>query len=271
MKVDTAVARDHRPIYIQVAETLRARILSGFYEDRLDGELKLVAEWKVSRRTIQQAIEILVDEGLLGRQQGTGTFINHRGVARRYRAITSITDGIVAQGMAARYRVLSSGLEPASAPIRAFFKLAEGSQIYRHRRLVLADDRPVAVASTALNAELLAGLELSDLDQGLYTTLRQDFGRTIVQAEDSYRPILASAEIAGHLQVAAGSPIFIAERRATDQSGTPIELSEISMVPVPLDITISQVGADWPGKPPLSSEPWDYRVGFGDFETNTQR
>ena len=84
MRAENAIARDHRPIYIQVAETLRARILSGYYTEMLEGEIKLAQEWQVSRRTIQQAIEILVQEGLINRQRGAGTFINPHGVAKRY-------------------------------------------------------------------------------------------------------------------------------------------------------------------------------------------
>ena len=59
MRADTAAVQDHRPIYIQIAEALRARILSGYYTDKIDGELKLVQEWKVSRRTVQQAIDYI--------------------------------------------------------------------------------------------------------------------------------------------------------------------------------------------------------------------
>ena len=265
MKAGSTAVRDHRPIYIQVAESLRARILSGYYKDKIDGELKLVQEWKVSRRTIQQALEILVQEGLLGRQQGTGTFVNHKGVAKRYRAITSITDGIRAQGLDVSYRILESGAEPAGEDALAFFRLAAGAEIYRHVRLVMAGGRPVAIANTVLNASLMAPLELSHLDEGLYDTLRRRFGRTVVHAEDSYRPVVADARTTELLGLAPHSAIHVAERRAFDQSGAPIELSVISMVPVPLEISIAQIGADWIGKPPAGVDPWDYRVGFGDF------
>ena len=265
MRADAAVLRDHRPIYIQVAESLRARILSGYYEDRLDGELKLVQEWKVSRRTIQQAIEILVREGLLGRRQGTGTFINHQGVARRYRAITSITDGIRAQGLKVAYRVLASASEPAPEDVSAFFGLEAGARLYRHVRLILGDDKPVAVAETWLDPGRIAGLELSHLDRGLYHTLRRRFGRTIIHAEDSYRPAIADVATADLLQLPADAAIHVATRRAFDQAGAPIELSKIELVPVPLEISIAQVGTDWLDRKPLPKEPWDYRIGFGDF------
>jgi GntR family transcriptional regulator len=266
LKPAASSVRDHRPVYIQVAENLRARILAGYYGDRLDGELKLVREWNVSRRTIQQALDVLVRDDLLVRQQGTGTFINRRGVEKRYRAITSITDGIVAQGLAVSYRVLGSGPEAPSAEAQDFFGLEAGDLVYRHRRLVCADTKPVAVASTLLNTRLLENLDLSQLAEGLYGLLRRRYGRTIMRAEDSYRPAIAAPELASHLGVTADSPIFIAIRRAHDQTGAPIELSEIAMIPVPLEISIRQVDADWMADAaPVPASPWEYRVGFGDF------
>ena len=252
--MENAVARDHRPIYIRVAETLRARILSGYYTDMLDGEIKLAQEWQVSRRTIQQAIEILAQEGLIERQQGAGTFINSHGVAKRYRAITSMS-----------YRILGSGVEKADKSAIAFFKLGASAEVYRHIRLVMADGRPVAVANTRLNAELLEGIELSQLDRGLYDALRSRFGRTVVYAEDSYRPIVADAETARLLKLTENSAIYLAERRAYDQGGAPIELSTISLAPVPLEISIAQTGADWPGRTVQPRDPWEYRISFGDF------
>jgi GntR family transcriptional regulator len=262
-----AAHEDHRPIYIQAAETLRARILSGYYGDRLDGELKLVQEFNASRRTIQQALEVLVREGLLVRQQGAGTFINRRGVEKRYRAIASITDGIIGQGLTASYRILGSGPEKQTEAARAFFGLDDGDLVYRHRRLVSADGKPVAVASTLLNLKQFPDLDLSRLDEGLYSLLRRRYGRTIVRAEDRYRPALATSAIAGLLDVAPRSPIFVAIRRAQDQTGAPIELSEFSMAPVPLEISIRQIGAAGVDESEArAAGPWSYRVGFGDFK-----
>lgn len=262
-----AAAKDHRPVYIQIAETLRARIVSGYYEDKIDGELPLASEWKVSRRTIQQALELLVQEGLLVRQHGMGTFINRKGVEKRYRAITSITEGIAGQGMKPEFTVLASGLADASDEERAFFRISAGDKVYRHKRLVAADGRALAVVETSLNLKFLEGLELSHLSQSLYQTLRDQFGRTVIQAEDKYTPSIANAEYAALLAVEPGSAIFSSIRRATDQTGAPIELSRITMLPVPLDISIRNIG--FPSQDPDDLTPesreWTYTVGFGDF------
>lgn len=264
---ETLLAKDHRPVYIQIAETLRARIVSGYYEDRIDGEIPLARDWKVSRRTIQQALDVLVREGLLVRQHGMGTFINRKGVERRYRAITSITESIVGQGLKPDYTVLRSGVTQATPEEAAFFGLDEGAAVYRHDRLISGDGALLAVARTSLNLRYLEGLELSDLHQSLYATLRKVFGRTIVKAEDQYFPALADEETAGLLGIAGGSAIFIAIRRATDQTGAALEFSRITMLPVPLDISIRHVGST----PPQAEEPapetreWTYTVGFGNF------
>jgi DNA-binding GntR family transcriptional regulator len=261
-----AAAKDHRPVYIQIAETLRARIVSGYYDDRIDGELPLASEFKVSRRTIQQALELLVQEGLLVRQHGMGTFINRKGVEKRYRAITSITEGIIGQGLRPEFSVLASGAHSASDEERAFFRINPGELVYRHKRLVAADGRALSVVETSLNLKFLQGLELSHLSQSLYQTLRDQFGRTVVRAEDKYIPDVADAELSSLLGIAKGSPIFMAIRRATDQTGAPIELSRIAMLPVPLDISIRNIG--FPPEPddlaPEARE-WTYTVGFGDF------
>jgi DNA-binding GntR family transcriptional regulator len=259
--------KDHRPIYVQIAEKLRARILSGYYDEKISGELPLAREWQVSRRTIQQSLDLLVDEGLLVRQHGLGTFINRKGVAKRYRAITSLTEGIAGQGLKPEATVLSSGPDLADAEERVFFGLGPEARIYRHRRLLSAEDRPLAIAEAALNLSLLPGLELSHLDRSLYGKLRDAFGRTIVEVEDQYVPAITSQETAELLRLPPGSPVFLAIRRARDQEGSPIELSRVTMLPVPLDISIRHIGfpPDAGELSPAASNDWTYSVGFGNF------
>lgn len=64
-------------LYRQVYRTLRGRILSGHYEPdaRIETELELTRQLKASVITIRQAEQMLVDEGLLDKQQGRGTFV----------------------------------------------------------------------------------------------------------------------------------------------------------------------------------------------------
>jgi DNA-binding LacI/PurR family transcriptional regulator len=71
-------ANSPNPLYLQIARTLRERIASGTLRplDRLPPEVELARDLEVSRGTIRQAFDILVQEGLLTRTQGKGTFIS---------------------------------------------------------------------------------------------------------------------------------------------------------------------------------------------------
>jgi GntR family transcriptional regulator len=66
-----------RPIYRQLAETMRAAIVSGSYKqgDLLPIELELCATHNVSRHTARDALRLLSDEGLIARKRGAGTVV----------------------------------------------------------------------------------------------------------------------------------------------------------------------------------------------------
>lgn len=66
-----------QPLYVQVANILKQRILSGIWHDgeNIPPEKMLCVEFEIARGTLRQALKILEDEGYLRREQGRGTFI----------------------------------------------------------------------------------------------------------------------------------------------------------------------------------------------------
>jgi DNA-binding transcriptional regulator YhcF (GntR family) len=71
---------DPRPPYQQVANALRAAILTRKFQpgDKLPSGPELAEQFKVARMTVQQAIRLLRDEGLVVSRQGSGTFVRER-------------------------------------------------------------------------------------------------------------------------------------------------------------------------------------------------
>jgi GntR family transcriptional regulator len=65
------------PMYYQIMSQLREKIAAGEYDvnDALPPERELVETYQVSRMTIRQAILELVNEGILVRRKGIGTFV----------------------------------------------------------------------------------------------------------------------------------------------------------------------------------------------------
>jgi GntR family transcriptional regulator len=65
------------PLYAQIAELLRGRILRGDWKegDRLPSHEALTREFDVARVTVRQAIMLLEGDGLLTSRRGRGTFV----------------------------------------------------------------------------------------------------------------------------------------------------------------------------------------------------
>ena len=71
--------RSSRTLYEQLTSELRESLLSGVsVGEKIPTEDELVERYKTSRSTVRRAIKDLVDEGLLIRRQGKGTFLSRR-------------------------------------------------------------------------------------------------------------------------------------------------------------------------------------------------
>lgn len=82
------------PIYIKIHNQLRENIEDGKWKvgERIPAERELANQFSVSRMTLRQAIQELVDEGILERRVGSGTFVANRKVQERMSGVTSFTD-----------------------------------------------------------------------------------------------------------------------------------------------------------------------------------
>lgn len=67
-------------------------MVNGKVGEKIPAERELAGQFNVSRMTLRQAIQELVDEGILERRVGSGTFVANRKVQERMSGVTSFTD-----------------------------------------------------------------------------------------------------------------------------------------------------------------------------------
>lgn len=67
------------PSYVPIYDRLYTDIMDGVYESgtKLPGEATLAAKYNVSRNTLRQALTVLVEDGLVAKIQGKGTFVTY--------------------------------------------------------------------------------------------------------------------------------------------------------------------------------------------------
>ncbi|MER5495194.1 GntR family transcriptional regulator [Streptomyces sp. NPDC002490] len=211
------------PLYFQLSQQLEAAIERGVLApgSLLGNEIDLAGRLGLSRPTVRQAIQSLVDKGLLVRRRGVGTQVVHDR-ARRSPELSSLYDDLEAAGQRPATRVTVNGLVPASAEVAAALRVAEGTQVHRVERLRLAHGEPMAYLRNHLPAGLLA-LDTERLEAtGLYRMLR-GAGITLHSARQSVGARAATAQEAELLGEPVGAPLLTMGRTTFDDTGRPVE------------------------------------------------
>lgn len=179
--------------------------------DMLPGERQLGADHGVSRITVRAAIGQLVNEGLLVRIHGKGTFVAAR-TARSRLHLASFTSDMRRLGLAPSTVVLTvERTVPPQATLDAL-GLGPGAQAVRIRRLRMADDTPMSVDDAWYAGDLTPGLEDQPLTGSVYDLLRERYGVVIDRAEQSVAATEADDEHATLLGIGPGRPVLLFDR-----------------------------------------------------------
>lgn len=221
---DIAVDRSSPvPLYFQVAEQLAAAIGRGELApgDRLDSELQLADRLGLSRPTVRQAIQHLVDKGLIVRRRGVGTQVT-RGAVRRSVELTSLYDDLLRAGQQPTTSVLGLTTVPAPAEVADALGLPAGTKVRHLRRLRFADGEPLAVMENWLPIELVQITVDALQARGLYAILR-GAGLTIRGAHQRIGARAATATEARTLGDRRGAPLLTMTRTAYDDHGRGVE------------------------------------------------
>ncbi|WP_272491080.1 GntR family transcriptional regulator [Streptomyces pacificus] len=211
------------PLYFQLSQQLEAAIGQGTLApgSLLGNEIELAGRLGLSRPTVRQAIQSLVDKGLLVRRRGVGTQVVHSRV-RRPLELSSLYDDLEAAGRRPATRVLRNLVEPATAEVAAALGVPEGADVHLVERLRSAHGEPMAHLRNHLPAGLLP-LETGQLEStGLYRLMR-GAGITLHSARQSVGACAAGGDEALLLGEAAGAPLLTMERTTFDDTGRAVE------------------------------------------------
>ncbi|MET9354114.1 myo-inositol degradation transcriptional regulator [Streptomyces sp. NPDC006617] len=224
MSLDLSVDRSSPvPLYFQLSQQLEAAIEHGALTpgSLLGNEIELAARLGLSRPTVRQAIQSLVDKGLLVRRRGVGTQVVHSKV-RRPLELSSLYDDLEAAGQRPATKVLVNTVVPATAEIAAALGVAEDSDVHRIERLRLTHGEPMAYLCNHLPPGLV-DLDTGQLEAtGLYRLMRAA-GITLHSARQSIGARAATSGEAERLVEDAGAPLLTMERTTFDDTGRAVE------------------------------------------------
>ncbi|MFF7486458.1 GntR family transcriptional regulator [Streptomyces luteogriseus] len=211
------------PLYHQLAQQLEAAIGHGLLApgNLLGNEVDLSVRLGLSRPTVRQAIQSLVDKGLLVRRRGVGTQVVHSQV-RRPLELSSLYDDLETAGQAPTTEVVRNEVVPASCDVAAALGVPEGGEVTVLDRLRRTHGRPVALLRNHLPVSLLE-LDGTRLEStGLYRMMRSA-GITLHSARQTIGARAATAQEASRLDEREGAALLTMQRTAYDDTGRPVE------------------------------------------------
>lgn len=214
------------PLYFQVAEHFEQAILSGEIApgERIANEIALAADLGLSRPTMRQAIQVLVDKGMLVRKRGVGTQVV-RGKIRRSVELTSLFDDLSAAGQKPRTEVVAVGKVPADEDVSRELQLDVGEDVWSLERIRYIGAQPLALMHNFIPVDVV-DLEAVDLQEnGLYAHLRA-CGILMRVARQRIGARSATADEAALLDEKKGAPLLTMQRTAYDNAGRAVEYGQ---------------------------------------------
>jgi GntR family transcriptional regulator len=156
--------------------------------DAIPSERLLCERFGVSRMTVRQAVDALVVDGLLEREQGRGTFVAPTKMDLEIR-LASFGEEMRRRGMEPSSKVLVAEEVPASPEIADVLELLPGELVFYLDRVRYADGEPMAIEQTWLPSRLAPGLFEGGAPDSIYGELRRrgldpDWGEDTVSAAE---------------------------------------------------------------------------------------
>ena len=211
------------PLYHQVVQGIEAAVHTGklLPGSKLDNEIELAAQLKLSRPTMRKAMDELVRAGLLVRKRGVGTQVVSRQV-RRPLELSSLYDDLVRDGGKPSTQILSFAHIDATAVISEKLGLGSDARVFHFSRLRKVGRKPLALMENWVRDDVteLSGALLKS--NGLYAVLREA-GINFSLAQQRIGATIANEYQAAQLDTEPGAALVTMERTAVDDTGRSIE------------------------------------------------
>lgn len=219
--------RSAGPLYRATRARLLEALAAGTYHpgQALPPEKDLAARYGISIGTLRKAVDALVDEGILIRQQGRGTFVaQHDRDRLLYYFFHVVAHDGGKQYPVVELQAFSRGA--ATAEEAGKLGLEPGAPVLRVRNRLSLAGVPVMVDDIALSAARFPRLteaRVRGRPSTLYHLYQAAYGVTVVRTSERLRAVPAPPQVAALLGLRKGAPVLMIRRVALDYRGEPIE------------------------------------------------
>ncbi len=223
------ITDDPLPYYAQLKRLLLKRIESGEWKphSKLPSELELCQTYGVSRTVVRQALSTLLQEGIINRQKGRGSFVTEPKVTEGlFQNLIGFHEEMAARGMQPVTKVLEQTIINADDYLANKLGTNLGEKVMKIDRLRFIEENPLVFSTTYIPHSCCPGLVDIDLTRrSLYETLEVEFSLSISHGTRTIEVNEATAKEAKLLKIQPGKALLSVESRSFLVDGTVFEYS----------------------------------------------
>jgi GntR family transcriptional regulator len=214
------------PLHVQLEEAIKDQIANEESKPntKLPSENEFSAKYGLSRMTVRAVITRLMQQGLVYRVPGKGTFVAEPKISNRPHLMLGIQQQLDEMGVSSKVQVLNVSMVEAPGRIRKKLDLETGDVVFRVERLRTVNSEPLSIHLSYIPANLCPDLDKKNLDAvQLRDVLKAEYGLRTDRIVAGVETALASEGDAQLLQVKPGFTLLQMEETNFDEAGAPFE------------------------------------------------
>ena len=178
--------------------------------------------------TVKKALDLLVNDGLIIKRRGSGTFvkdITEKEIQRiiekkQFSGLTTTSIGHKVTSKVLEFKIINVTKEIAD-----ILKIEEDEFIYFVHRVRYVDDKAVVIEKTYIPLNLIPGMKLADVKKSIYGYIKDKLGLNIQSAHSTVRAMKSDELDRKYLNLEKDEPILEVERVAYLDNGKVFEYS----------------------------------------------
>lgn len=235
------------PKYMQLTEAILSAIKDGYWKpgSKLPAEMEIARTAGFSLGTVQKALRMVADQGIIERRQGHGTFVSQgmpspwhcRFVDEKAKSFFPIYPKVLDRKVVTKEEHWAELLTQGKGPLIQIDRLTqvgEGLRVY-HTVYVAQERYPVFWEKP-----------LSELNEvNFKILLRKEYGVNITRVSNFLRQVTLPPHICSALALKKGARGLLLETLASSGRGNPVYFSEVHVPPTNSRLFVS----DFPNLP----------------------
>lgn len=215
------------PMYIQLRNVVRSKIEDGEYAPgtAIPSESALAEMYEINKLTVRNAIDALVEEGLLKRVQGKGVYVMAK-YERDLEVLGGFSQTMKERNTSFGKKILVRSCRKAGAKYASIFNIQEDDLVYYIKRLDYANEEAIAIQEIFIPYNLMPNIEEIDISVFSMFEIYKFYGINPVRAWQVLDLVQLSQSDARMINIDKEQTVFLFLCTAYDENDRVIEFSK---------------------------------------------